>query len=452
MVDMWQPEPFLETSGFWNVTNKYSSHPSANVSSIRWPGWLSGFAALLAVAVLLWQPLPGGGPRPAFWLSAAVGLAVGLAYRHLWHTVVVRRLVSVWLCLWVPVMLSVLSSVDRLGTLKVAAVLALALPVGLLWLHALGDLRWRRRIEWALIATLVLWAVDGLVQWTFGTDVLGIPRSSDGRVSGPFDGNLRMATFLALLCPLAFYRGAPRRPDVALATGLGLLFVSLLSGTRTQILAGGLTIVAVLPASTCRRRAFLSATFLAMVALVVALSPTAADRAARTVATDIPAIPGKPAWFSTWDYRLSSRLSNWAAATEMGLQNPTGVGASAFREAYPAYTYPGDQRIHAPEGTEINHAHHVWFALFAEEGWPGVFGLMLAIVLAARWFKAAATAARWAAAPYAASLAIYVFPLALNPPTYLFWFFPVLWLLVCGFLATVSDANKTTWAEGEARG
>jgi len=349
-------------------------------------------------------------------------------------------------------MLSMLSSIDRLGTLKVAAVLAFALPVGLLWLRALGDLPWRRRIEWALIATLVLWAVDGLVQWTFGTDVLGIPRSSDGRVSGPFDGNLRMATFLALLGPLAFYRFAPGRPAVALAAGLGLLFASLLSGTRTQILAGALTVVFVLPVLTWRWRAFLGAAFLTLVALWVTFSPIAAHRAAQTVAIDVPVIPGKPAWFSTWDYRLSNRLSNWAAATEMGLQNPTGVGASAFREAYPTYTYPGDWRIHAPEGTEINHAHHVWFALFAEEGWPGVFGLMLAIVLAARWFTAAATAARWAAAPYASSLAIYVFPFALNPPTYLFWFFPVLWLLVCGFVATVSDANTTTWGAEEARG
>ena len=414
--------------------------------------YLACLSALLAVAVLFWQPLPGGGPRPAFWLSAAVGLAVGVVYRHLWHTVVVRRLVCVWLCLWVPVMLSMLSSVDRLGTLKVAAVLAFALLVGLLWLRALGDLQWRRRIEWALIATLALWAADGLVQWAFGTDVLGVPLSSEGRVAGPFAGHLRMVLFLGLLTPLVIYRMAPQRPALAVFTGFAFLFVSVLSGLRTQILMGLLVVLCVLPALTWRWRAFLGATFLALAALLATFSPIAADRAARTVAIDVPAIPGKPAWFSTWDYRLTNRLSSWAAATEMGLHNPTGVGASAFREAYPTYTYPGDWRIHAPEGTEINHAHHVWFALFAEEGWPGVFGLMLAIVLAARWFTAAATAARWAAAPYAASLAIYVFPFALNPPTYLFWFFPVLWLLVCGFVATVSDANMTTWGAEEARG
>jgi len=289
---------------------------------------------------------------------------------------------------------------------------------------------------------MVLWALDGLWQYIFGIDWFGVPLADDGRVVGPFAGHLRMPFFLVLLAPVAVYRLASYSQPLAILAGILLMGVALLGGTRTQIIMCVLVAATCFPALRWRWRIALLASLAALVSLLVVSSPVHRAKAEQMVAAAAPPIPGKPEWFSIWNQRLGTRLTLADAAVKMGLQHPTGVGASAFTEAYPAHTWPGDpQALYVGQGIEVNHAHHVWFQFLGEEGLPGVAGLAAAIALAVIWWRRARPGGRVAAAPYAASLAVYLFPVTSHPPLYQLWLFPVMWLLVCGYLQAISGSR-----------
>jgi len=391
---------------------------------------------LLPALVLAMQPLPGG-PRPVYWLSALLGLAL-LLRGSWWTDPAPRRLTAVWACLVVPVSLSMPWSVDVAGSAKILAVLMLALPVGVLWLRLLRSTDALGRFEGAIITLALLFAADGLLQFFLGQDLFGVPLE-DGRVVGPLSGNLRMATLLAVFAPLVIYRSAVRSPLLAIVAGAGVLGVSVLSGTRTSMLMLVLTALAVLPAFRKPWHLVCLGALAASLLVATLNSLPALEKASQTTMTSQTAIPGMPTWFGVWDDRLTGRLRLWNAALNMGLRHPTGVGAGGFTEAYADHTFAGDDFVqYAAQHHTTNHAHHTWLALFAEQGLPGVLGLIFATSLAWRWRKTAQPEQRRLAAPYLAALAVYLFPLGTHQPLFIFWWFPVVWLLTCGFIAAVS--------------
>lgn len=405
---------------------------------------------LFPFAVMLGQPLYGG-PRPAFWLSVLAGLAVVVSLRRRLLDDAARRLIAVWAMLWLPVVASWPASWDPVGTAKVVGVLTLALPAGLFWLRALQDEGSRSRLEWATVALLTLWALDGLWQYVSGVDWFGVPVSEDGRVLGPFAGNLRMPFFLGLLAPVAVYRVAARSQFLAVMLGILLMGVALLGGTRTQIVMCTLATLACFPALRWRWRLALLGSLAVLVSALVVVSPVHRAKAEQTIAGAVTTIPGRPEWFSVWNERLGTRLTLADAAVRMGLQHPTGVGASAFTEAYPAHTWPGDPLVqYVDQGESINHAHHVWLQLFGEEGVAGVAGLAAAAALAVIWWRRAGPGGRASAAPYAACLAVYLFPITSHPPLYQFWLFPVIWLLVCVGIAAMTVHHRSILGNASA--
>lgn len=407
---------------------------------------LGAAMVLLPAAVLVYQPLPGG-PRPAFWLSAVIAICLIASGRLSLSTPMVRRVFAIWVLLWVPAAASVPASWDPRAGLLVLGVLAFAFPVGVFWLEAFRRGRRYRWIEFVWLATVVFWALDGLVQFFSGADLFGVPLEG-GRVVGPLAGNLRMPLFLCLLAPFAAYRLAPRRPAAAIFVLALLLSVSLLGGARTQLLMALLVVLVSLPAFGWRYRVVLLLTFAASVYAVSATSSVVQSRLGQSTTSSYKAIPGKPEWFSLWDRRLTHRLSIWSASLEMGTNSPTGVGVGAFSQAYPSHTWPGDPMNSTLGDKPINHAHHVWFSLFAEEGIAGVAGLVAAMFLALRWWCVAGPAGRRRAAPYAAGLAVYLFPLSTHPPLYLFWLYPVVWLLVCGYVSALRAPTESEPVNG----
>jgi hypothetical protein len=411
-----------------------------------------GLLWLLPLGAIASQPLYGG-PRPVFWLSVLAGLVLLVGLRRGLFDHSARRLTAVWAMLWLPAIASWPASWDPIGTAKVVAVLTLALPAGLFWLRALQSESARRGLEWGIVAVLTLWALDGGWQYVHGADWFGVPVSEDGRVVGPFGGNLRMPFFLALLAPVAVYRIASRSQPLAMLAAILFMGVALLGGTRTQMVMCVLAALACFPAFRWRWRLTLLGSLAILVSALVVVSPLHRAKAEQTIASAATIIPGKPEWFNVWNQRLGTRLTLADAAVNMGLRNPAGVGASAFTEAYPAHTWPGDpQAQYVGKGVEINHAHHVWFQLLGEEGLAGVAGLIAAMALAVIWWRRAGPGGRASAAPYGACLAVYLFPVTSHPPLYQLWLFPVVWVLVCSYLAVLNGGTGQASADSTIPG
>jgi len=398
-------------------------------------GWVVPSLMLVSLPV-------AGGPRPMFWLSVLLGLFMVFSVRRRVPRASVVSLLCVWGALVLPVVCSWPGSHDPAGTAKVLAVLACAILAGLFWVYALAGCEARRMLDRVLVLLIVVWCIDGAFQALFGFDLLGIPLTEDGRVPGPFAGNLRFPVLLSILLPSAVCLLALQgRQKISLLLWMVGATVTLLGGTRAQsitLIVGAGLLLPVFSASA-RRMLVVAVGLVLAVWLAIRLESGSGLQPMESMRQMLE----HRDWFAMLDAWSSNRLSSWRVAIEMGMDRFAGVGASAFTEAYPLYTIPDDPRIaFVGSGFEINHAHHVWFAMFAEMGFLGVGGLLvLAAVLVLRW-RAATTSGRNAARPYAVALGAYFFPLTLHPPLYLFWIFPVIWLLVCAYVTALSKGTS----------
>jgi O-antigen ligase len=143
--------------------------------------------------------------------------------------------------------------------------------------------------------------------------------------------------------------------------------------------------------------------------------------------------------FEAINLPLGYRPMIWETASHMLLARPlTGVGAGAFAKAYDDYSTRPDDRFRGGAVEKVYHAHQVYFAMAAESGWPGLIGLIAAIGLCVKWYRAASPERRNQAWPYALGLMVYFFPLNTQPPLYHGnWLFPVILLLFAMLLAAL---------------
>lgn len=193
---------------------------------------VSRFLGLMLVA---WQPFVSGARLPSL-LLLFLGIWL-LRHRRIdFSATSAKRLGAVFLLLGIPVVLSIPASYHPQASIHIALAMALFYLVGLALLQGItsgADHAWLQR--WLLI-TLMAWVADGYVQYLAGRDVLGIPLSEDGRVLGPFNGNLHFGLFITVLMPAAFWQPAARRPRTSLGL-MGLLgFIASLTGARSNML------------------------------------------------------------------------------------------------------------------------------------------------------------------------------------------------------------------------
>jgi O-antigen ligase len=150
--------------------------------------------------------------------------------------------------------------------------------------------------------------------------------------------------------------------------------------------------------------------------------------------------------FEKFNYVLNGRLWIWEAAGNMVHTHPlVGVGPGAFDSAYPNYAHRADDplRVADAQGKHAYHAHQMYLGIAAENGLIGLGGLLACIVLVARWFRRASPPARDRATPYLACLAVIAFPINSQPVLFSGWWFPIVLLLLCGFLAALEEQTPS---------
>lgn len=350
----------------------------------------------------------------------------------------VRRLSLVFALLFVPVLISIPASYDRPYSMGVAGALLAYYFTGIALVQVLrGDAEREWFTKWALIV-LGFWLVDSMIQFALGRDLFGIPVTPDGRVLGPFKDTLRQPTFIALLLPIGLWFLMRRNIVSAVIFFAFAGFVAMLGGVR-MVLVMLVVVAAGLYIKLPRWRWKLPVLLLAGVVVTAAMSMTPAmqDRIKKMGET-------RGTLFETLDHQLSNRLYIWDTATNMLQARPlTGVGAGAFAKAYHDYsTRPGD--MFREGGQKVYHAHQVYFALAGETGLPGLLGLIAAIVLGIKWYRAASPERRHQAWPYALGLMVYLFPFNTQPPMYNGnWLFPILLLLLAACLAALDERPET---------
>ncbi|GEM_PF-587781 len=239
-----------------------------------------------------------------------------------------------------------------------------------------------RLIRWSgLLAAF--WVFDALFQYVFGVDIIG--RATDAvRLSGIFGaGHIKLGPVLAFLLPflLVTVRNWPRL--LRWVTILSALLVIALTGTRSAWLMAAFVLFAWWwRHAPSRRWCSILSPLIASVMLVLVLwhyAPGFQQRMARTLAV----VQGTE---QALDYALADRLPIWEAGWHMFTTHPfNGVGAHAFRKAYPAFA-PTNNVWQAHGGTAM-HAHHWLLEILAETGLAGATLFVLAAWVLLHWVR-----------------------------------------------------------------
>jgi O-antigen ligase len=352
-----------------------------------------------------------------------------------------RRLTLIFALMLIPILLSIPTSLDWRFSAFVAIAVALYFLVGLALMHALrGDEQRLWLIKWLTIFMLV-WAVDGLIQYIFGRDLLGIPLYGDGRVTGFFSrGNMSLATMLAILLPIPMWYFMRKNLMAMFSFFILAGVVAVLVGLRGTLVMMSVTAVGTALRLPLRYRFWFIAVVL-VVAASVSLSPVMKERLQRF--SEFGTMT-----FEQYDILSSGRLTIWETAGKMFVDRPlTGVGVGVFARAYDRYsTRPDDMfRSDGSFGSPF-HAHNVYVSIAAETGILGLLGIVVAFVLGLKWYYAAPPPRREQAWPYAFGLLIAMFPFNFEYSLYKLWFFSVPLLLLTAMLSALEEPSAASGA------
>lgn len=393
----------------------------------------------LALMLVAWSPFMGG-PRLPSLLLALMGLWLVVARRQvLIDNPALRRWGWVFGLLWIPMVLATPNSLEWQRSTGIAGVMLVYFLAGIALMQVLradADRRWLAK--WIAIVLLV-WVADGLIQYGFGRDLLGIPRAPDGRVVGFFEGDLRLSLFLAVLLPLLLHQVLKTGLLWAFAVFVATSIVVVLGGSRSALLMIVIAAVGVYWRFPLRYKIALSAVLLLTMAATISLSPVMQERMARfDMSSGIN--------FKTVDTLLSGRLTIWETALNMLKDRPlTGVGVGGFADAYDHYSTRPDDIFRKGGGYTggVYHAHQMYISVAAETGLMGFAGIVAIYLLCMIWYLRASRERREVASPFAFSLFVATFPINSQPVLFTHWWFPLNLLLMCGMLAAL-EGDKTS--------
>ena len=292
-----------------------------------------------------------------------------------------RLFVTVFACLWIPMLLSLPDAANPARAWKTTVLYLHYLPAGLYVVHMLADPRIRRIVLGGIAIVVGFWSVDGAIQWFYGRDLFGYPH--DGPVlTGVFYPKQRFGLILAVFTPLYLHvvqRLAARTPFAWLLLA-PLLFAIVLSLKRTAwiMLFAAVAFYAIafftVTARNLRLASLALVVSLALLATAVTFVPTLRMQVSNTMNLF-------SADFETADIATSRRLTLWKTGAGIARAHwLNGVGPRGYRTVYRDFAAADDFWI--LRGTKgQTHPHLMVLEVITETGLIGLFGYALGLVL-----------------------------------------------------------------------
>lgn len=379
-------------------------------------------------------------------MMAALGIyRVGREPQSIYRDRTQRVLLFLFLCLWLPQLVSLVGAVNLERSARIALLYPLYLFCGVFILRELARPGNLTRLSLALLLIVVFWCVDGLVQYATGTNLLGYPYQ-DGMLSGMFYPKLRLGIILAVLVPIALeaVRNVNRDSLYPWLLLIPFTVVVVLSGRRSAWLMLLISLSAYLPlvfiSLSSRARYIIAGALCVAVVLVGTVFYKSPDINRRIVL--LTGILGSE---YQAERATSMRTPIWDTAGNMFRDNwLNGVGPRGFRYAY--RDYAEDDNYFVRQGQDgQTHPHLVFLEIAVETGVIGLAGFILFYLVILRyWWRGRHSTINgaWTAALLAAT-----FPLNAHLAFYGSYWSGFLWLLSACTLAAVlpgeADTNYT---------
>ena len=400
---------------------------------------LSQIALFLTIMIVFWAPFSGGA-RPATMLLAIVGVVMFVLHKKsLIENQSVKRWGLVFLMLWLPMWVSLIGAYDAKNTLSAIAWFSILYFSGVAIVQAFQQQRFRAFFTLCMVLITAIWFLDSTVQYLFGKDLIGRPMYADGRITGPFT-DLHQGIILATVLPfICYYFFGLKKFWIAIVCMLAVGLLMVLSGSRGYLYIFMLLILGMIIHQKLSLKN--SALVLSLPFIVAIASYGMSTNLVKMKIQHSEAIAQKShSTFDKYNAVLSSRLNIWETGAHMFLANPiNGVGAKNFKKAYPQYVSRADD----PFAEGKAHAHNVYVELLAETGLIGLAGLLGIMYCCRQWYKNASTENQHMAWPFILPLIVIFFPINTTQPMMVPWWFPMLMLLVCGFIASLDNEPNT---------
>lgn len=347
-----------------------------------------------------------------------------------------RGLALLFLCLWLPQLVSLIDAVNFARSAKTALSYPAYLFCGIFIVLALARPRQFARLSLALLCLVAFWCVDALVQYAAGANLFGYPYQ-EGGLTGMFHPKIRLGLVVAVLAPIVLeaLRRLNKDSPLSWLIVVPLIAVVFLSGRRSAWVILALSLLAYLSP------AFLTLSTRAKCALLAAVC-AASTLAIYTGLKDpglnqrMVLLTGALSSRHQAEMATSGRASLWDTAYNMFAENRiNGVGPRGFRYVYQDHADEGD--AFTQEGRFGHFPHLVFLEIAVETGLIGIAGFVLFyLTLLRHWWRDRRdlNAVAWQAALLAAA-----FPFNAHLAFYGSYWGGFLWLLVaCAVAASFS--------------
>ncbi len=358
----------------------------------------------------------------------------GRAFHDRWS----RTLLLLFLCLWLPQLLSLVDAVNPGRSARTALLYPLYLFCGLFMLQELARPGRLFRIALVCLACAVFWCVDALFQYAVGVNLLGYPYQEDG-LSGMFYPKLRLGIVLAVFTPVALetLRQVNSRGMLSWLLLIPFTVIIFLTGRRSAWLMLAAALLAYLPLAmltmTARARCVLAGA-LGLAVLLAAAVYVNDSRVNQRAAVLADMFEGR----YQAERATSWRVSVWEAAGSMLRDHwLNGVGPRGFRRRYSDYA--AEDNYFAREGQ--THPHLAVLEIAVETGVIGLAGFILFYFIILRFWRRARRAA--GAVAWCAALLTIAFPLNAHLAFYGSYWGGFLWLFIPCALAALRAAGET---------
>ncbi|SDK61626.1 O-antigen ligase [Methylophilus rhizosphaerae] len=414
---------------------------SLSSAGLAVPRYLAWACLFFAVMIIGWSPFSGGARLPTLLLAIVGCWWLLTMLPALSKQRAVRRWTSVFLLLWLPMWLSLLHAFSTPATLAAIGWFSLMYLAGLVLVVLLQQPLYRNLLVRGLSWIVAVWLLDSGIQYLLGTDLLGIAKTPEGRITGMFT-DLHQGILMLAVLPAIFYYLQARHAWLAWGILLGAGVVVTLSGARGYLYIYGLILLLGLWRRRPDWKAWLIA--LSLPLLVATFSSLLNPQLAKSKLEATQSLTANnQSWFDRANHALSYRLNLWETGLHMWQAEPvTGIGSNNYKRAYKQYA----SRVEDPFVMNPTHSHNIYVEWLAETGIVGGLGLVAIIGLCVRWFRQAGPACQQQAWPYALPLLVIYFPLNTTQPMLVPWWFPVLMLLACAFVASLERGSHDTAA------
>ncbi len=304
-----------------------------------------------------------------------------------------RLLLLLFLCIWLPMVVSLVDAVNFAEAVRKTAVFPLYFLAGLFVLAVVREVQDLERLLAVILVVTTAWCVDAIWQFISGASFLGFPFNGS-RLSGVFHPRFTLSVVLAILSPIYFeaIRRASRKSIWVALLLVPYAAVIALGGSRSSWMVLLVSVAGYsfylyrwgeLPRLRWKTVLGVGMAILLAASSLAYLFPSAASKAGLVVMARVDQSKGLLSMDrDRMDEALAWRLSIWETAARMGASHwINGVGPRGFRYAYADYASKDDFWTSSDDAGIPTHPHLLLVEVAVETGLIGVAGYLIFFAL-----------------------------------------------------------------------